>query len=102
MKKHLEFLLDRFETEHFPTESCIVQDVREPEVLNSDKVFVCLIVDRRFDDIARLVLANPYIYKGSMLGWVATDGSEIFSHKDNSVNRNDDEIVIGWRETDVA
>jgi hypothetical protein len=102
MKKHLEFLLDRFETEHFPVESCIVQDAREPELFNSNKVFVCLIVDRRFDDIARLALANPYTYRGSMLGWAATDGSEIFSHKDNSVAINDDEVVIGGRETDVT
>lgn len=49
--------------ENFPIEFCIKQNKKEPEVYDSDTPFMCLVIDKRFDNYWYLIILYPYICK---------------------------------------
>lgn len=89
--------------ENFPIELCIKQDKREPEVYNSDTPFMCLVIDKRFDNYWSLIILYPYICKEKneniTFGWVDRSGN-IFCNIENSTQLWD-EFVIGFQRYDI-
>jgi hypothetical protein len=75
-------LLDLFE-KGFPTESCTIQDTRQPEILNSNIPYWCLTVDERFKDVFSVLQLYPYIAQYD-------DGSDFYGWVDKSGNLYDD------------
>lgn len=88
--------------DNFPIKFCTNQNEREPEVYDSETPFMCLVIDRRFDNYWSLIILYPYIYKekdGNItFGWVDRSGN-IYSNIENSTQLLDD-FVVGFREYD--
>lgn len=86
--------------ENFPELECTIQNEREPEVYDSDKKYLCLIIDARFKHDYRVTLMNPYIckYDGKIeYGWVDCSFKQPHTNIENSV-RLENEVVVGFRE----
>lgn len=86
--------------ENFPESDCTIQDDREPDVYNSDKKYLCLIVDSRFQHDYRVTLMTPYIckYDGkNEYGWIDCLFRQPHTNVENSV-RLENEIVVGFQE----
>lgn len=95
-----------FENVEFPAALCNVRNVREPEVMDSEALFLCVLVDMRFPTQFRAEHLHPYTavdvhgygaegVRGAVLyGW--TDGNNWYDHQDNSVHE-DDERVVAWK-----
>lgn len=86
--------------ENFPESECTMQDERDSEVYNSDKKYLCLIIDDRFKHDYRITLMTPYICKhdGKVeYGWVDCLFQQPHTNIENSV-RLEHEIVVGFQE----
>ena len=99
--------LSSFEQRRFPEELCVSRNPKEQDVFESDQLFLCIVVDRRFKKSFRGVIAKPYLYKdldfedpseGVMYGWVDTNGN-IIDHFEKQIHL-DDEVVIAWKKLD--
>ena len=86
--------------ENFPVNICIKQNERESKVFDSDVPYLCLVIDKRFDNYWNLIILYPYICKESeavtTFGWVDRNGN-IFCNIENSTQLWD-EFVVGFRE----
>ena len=86
--------------ENFPADICVKQNERESNVFDSDVPYLCLVIDKRFDNYWNLIILYPYICKESeavtTFGWVDRNGN-IFCNIENSTQLWD-EFVIGFRE----
>ena len=86
--------------ENFPVDVCIKQDERESNVFDSNVPYLCLVIDKRFDNYWTLIILYPYICKESetvtTFGWVDRNG-HIFCNIENSTQLWD-EFVVGFRE----
>lgn len=86
--------------ENFPVDVCINQNERESNVLDSNAPYLCLVIDKRFDNDWNLIILYPYICKESetvtTFGWIDRNGN-IFCNIENSTQLWD-EFVIGFRE----
>jgi len=92
----------------FPTEECTTKDLKEEAIYNSEKWFLCMIIDKRFNNFAEFKIMKPYIWIGSETdveefkdeigwGWLDEDGNYIDNYK-NPVHSCDveDWYVIGF------
>ena len=86
--------------ENFPVDVCIKQNEKESNVFDSNVPYLCLVIDKRFDNYWNLIILYPYICKESetvtTFGWVDRNGN-IFCNIENSTQLWD-EFVIGFRE----
>ena len=86
--------------ENFPVDVCIKQNERESNVFDSNVPYLCLVIDKRFDNYWTLAVLYPYICKESdnitTFGWVDRNGN-IYCNIENST-RLWDEFVVGFRE----
>ena len=85
---------------NFPVDVCIKQNEKESNVFDSNVPYLCLVIDKRFDNYWNLIILYPYICKESetvtTFGWVDRNGN-IFCNIENSTQLWD-EFVIGFRE----
>ena len=85
---------------NFPADICVKQNERESNVFDSNVPYLCLVIDKRFDNYWNLNILYPYIYKESeavtTFGWVDRNGN-IFCNIENSTQLWD-EFVVGFRE----
>jgi hypothetical protein len=106
--KHLN--LKGFETKVFPAKLCTTPSPRKEEgVLESKKFFVCVVVDKRFEDRLSVVLLRPYTWAESeegalksglrpgqrFFGWVDGGGNAV-DHKDRDIH-GDCDHVVAWK-----
>ena len=86
--------------ENFPVDVCVKQNKRELDVFDSNVPYLCLVIDKRFDDCWNLAILYPYICKESetltTFGWVDRNGN-MFCNIENSTQLWD-EFVVGFRE----
>ena len=86
--------------ENFPVDVCVKQNERESNVFDSNVPYLCLVIDKRFDNYWTLAVLYPYICKESetvtTFGWVDRNG-HIFCNIENSTQLWD-EFVVGFRE----
>ena len=86
--------------ENFPVDVCIKQNERESSVFDSNVPYLCLVIDKRFNNYWNLIILYPYICKESeavtTFGWVDRNGN-IFCNIENSTQFWD-EFVVGFRE----
>ena len=83
--------------ENFPVDVCIKQNERESNVFDSNIPYLCLAIDKRFDDYWNLIISYPYICKESetvtTLSWVDRNGN-IFCNSENSTQLWDEFVVV--------
>ena len=86
--------------ENFPVDVCTKQNKRESNVFDSNVPYLCLVIDKRFDNYWNLIILYPYICKESetvtTFGWIDRNGN-IFCNIENSTQLWD-EFVVGFRE----
>lgn len=86
--------------ENFPTDVCVKQNEREPNVFDSNVPYLCLVIDKRFDNYWTLAVLYPYICKESdditTFGWVDRSGN-VYCNIENSTQLWD-EFVVGFKE----
>lgn len=84
---------------NFPKEECVIQNERESDVFDSDKVYQVLYINIKFPSDKMLAFAKPYVCKeengGVSFGWVAVDTKEVFGNVENSCQFWD-EFVVGF------
>lgn len=89
--------------ENFPIEFCTKQNKKEPEVYDSDTPFMCLVIDKRFDNYWYLIILYPYICKEKneniTFGWVDRSRN-VYSNIENSTQLWD-EFVVGFQRYDL-
>lgn len=85
--------------ENFPKDECTIQNARESDVFESEKIYLVLYIDIRFPNNKYITYAKPYIWKGESgevaFGWVALNPREIFGNVENSCQFYD-EFVVGF------
>jgi hypothetical protein len=91
-----------WETEGFPVQDCVHPCPREPGVMEGKGQYLCLLVDSRWGDTARLILAYPYTCPalpedggGTLWGWSSQGSKQWYDHKENGIH-GDDETVVAW------
>lgn len=85
--------------DNFPIDSCIKQDKNCTKVFDSEKEYLCLIIDRRFNNYWEIAILYPYIFKEEnkiTFGWVDKDGN-VKGNIENSTQLYDD-FVVAFRE----
>lgn len=86
--------------ENFPTDVCVKQNEREPNVFDSNVPYLCLVIDKRFDNYWTLAVLYPYICKESdditTFGWVDRSRN-VYCNIENSTQLWD-EFVVGFKE----
>ena len=85
--------------ENFPVASCIKQNTRDHDVFDSEIPYLCLVIDKRFNNYWQIIILYPYICKESKeattFGWVDRNGN-IYCNIENSTQLWD-EFVIGFQ-----
>lgn len=95
-------MFDDFETKIFPVESCTKKNLREGELMDSDDVFLCVIVDHRWPDECKLEHLHPYIVKDGnqiLYGWARIRFDGYVDHCINSIHE-DDARVVAWKKVE--
>ena len=86
--------------ENFPTDVCVKQNEREPNVFDSNVPYLCLVIDKRFDNYCTLAVLYPYSCKESdditTSGWVDRSRN-VYCNIENSTQLWD-EFVVGFKE----
>lgn len=86
--------------ENFPVGSCTKKDKNCLKVFDSEKPYLCLIIDRRFNNYWEIAILYPYIFKESedqiTFGWVDKDGN-VKGNIENTTQLYDD-FVVAFRE----
>ena len=85
---------------------CKHQNEREPDVLDGNTLFLCLIEDVRFDQYWQLRVMKPYIAEMNEpslpqygFGWARGDGQYVCSNKHQPVTDfKNDPYVIAFKE----
>lgn len=97
-----EILTGVWERKTFPKGSCTIQNPREKDVLDSEALYLCLLVNPQHPNSARVERLHPYTCKDGnkvLYGW--TDGNNVSDHFERSVHE-DDERVVAWRLLEIA
>lgn len=105
---NLTDLFPEFETdsENFPAALCTKPNSDEKDVLDSDALFLCVIVDPYHPVRFEVKILSPYTCKdldpiegsdGVLYGW--TDGPNTVDHKDRSVHL-DNARVVAWKQVE--
>ena len=97
----------------FPVEECTIKSDKEDGIYNSNKQYLCMILDNRFQNHAELRIMTPYIWVGNDLvhideykqfkdfvgcGWI-DDSGYFIDHYNNPIHGEDEyEYVIGFTE----
>lgn len=85
--------------ENFPVEDCTKKNSNEPNIFDSYISYLCLVIDKRFNNYWNLIVLYPYICKESetvtTFGWVDRSGN-VYCNIENSVQLWD-EFVVGFR-----
>lgn len=86
-------------TYNFPIINCTKQNKRESDVFDSDISYLCLVIDKRFNNYWQLIILYPYICRESenvtTFGWIDRNGN-VYGNIENST-RLSDEFVIGFQ-----
>lgn len=87
-----------FETKDFPEHLCVFQSAREETVLDSEVVYLCVVVDDRFPQECSVKQLRPYTCRDIetnelLFGW--TDGDAWVDHFERSVHE-DHQRVVAW------
>ena len=102
MSKGFEDILVGFETEKFPVHACTQQNEREPDVHDSDEIYLVAIVDKRFPGVIGLEHARPYTARDLddptklLYGWAQVDFDGWIDHKNHSIH-GDANRVVAWK-----
>lgn len=98
MNKALKHLpLKDWETKAFPQRLC-TKAIAEEGVKEASVFFVCVVVDKRFEDQLSVRLLKPYTCTSegeTLYGWVDASGN-IFDHKDHNIH-GDPATVVAWK-----
>lgn len=94
-----------FERTVFPESECTIPNAREPEVKDSDSVYLCVVVDDRFSRI-ELMFLHPYTAvhceDGTTLyGWARISRDNYVDHCTRTIHC-DNERVVAWKKVDAA
>jgi hypothetical protein len=96
-----------FVEKHFPKEECVIKSTKEKGIYESDKTYLCLIIDKRFRDYRQIKLMKPYLwigdetedenFKGQIgFGWLClSENNNPYDNWENPITIWD-EFVIGW------
>jgi len=97
-----------FLSTNFPIEECTIKDSKEDAIYNSNRWYLCMIIDKRFDNFAELKIMKPYIWVGAETdveefkdeigwGWIDKHGNYIDNYK-NPVHGSsiEDWYVVGF------
>jgi len=93
----------------FPIHDCTLRDENEKGIYNSNRSYLCMIIDKRFEEEAIFRIMKPYIWTGKESGekefkddfgwgWVDSSGNFIDNFENPIHGQNDDEYVIGFVE----
>lgn len=98
MNKALKHLaLKGWETKTFPKKLC-TQQVPEEGIKEATAFFVCVVVDKRFEDRLQVRLLKPYTCTSegeTLFGWSDESGNFV-DHKTNNIH-NDPDTVVAWK-----
>ena len=102
----LNDIFEGFERSLFPESECTIPNAREPEVTDSDSVYLCVIVDERFPYQFEVMFLHPYTavdcMDGSTLyGWAQMGGMRFVDHCTRAIH-DDHERVVAWKKVDAA
>lgn len=96
-----EFIMEMFkdfERYTFPEWDCTIQNKREPEIFDSESIYLCVIVDDRFKHF-HVDCLRPYMCFGSdgtkYYGWAQVYSDGWIDHCERSVH-DDHERVVAW------
>lgn len=92
-------MFDDFEKTDFPVKSCTKKNPREKGLMDSDDLFLCVVVDRRWPDECKLMHLRPYTAKDGkklLYGWAETNTDGYIDHYVNSIH-GDDQRVVAWK-----
>lgn len=94
-------MFDDFEKTFFPVGSCTKKNSREKFLMDSDDVFLCVVVDRRWPNECKLMYLRPYTAregrgKPLLYGWTQIDFDGWIDHCTNSIHA-DDVRVVAWQ-----
>lgn len=98
-------LLNGFNTGDFPWHLCTIQNEREPDVLDSDAIFLVVLVSKSTPHYFRVEQARPYTAKDLedpnriFYGWASVQTDGWFDHKERPIHE-DDERVVAWKRVD--
>lgn len=96
-------MFDDFERERFPKHSCTIQNAREKEVMDSAETYLCIIVDVRWPNQARLEYLRPYTAQDGddlLFGWVGAGSDYYVDHCIKPVH-DDDARVVAWKRVEA-
>lgn len=88
-----------FETKKFPAESCIKPSPHEEGCMDSEEIYLCVIVDRHYPSQCRMEHLRPYTAKDgrmTLYGWSRMDFDGYIDHVTRSIH-DDDERVVAWK-----
>lgn len=84
----------------FPVSECTIK-TNEEGILESDKYYLCLLIDRRFKSEFVIKTLRPYIWEGEDdkgYAWLDKDGN-FYDNFDMPIHM-DNEVVVGFRPMD--
>lgn len=87
MVEQIKVMFPAFETEAFPIESCIIQSRRDPEVFDSEHLYLCVHVSPMRPTECTLEHMRPYIAKEGhsiRYGWANWESEFAIMHKENA------------------
>jgi hypothetical protein len=112
--KAVKSLFPGFETSGFPVDQCVAQDKREPEILNSNTLYLCVVVDHVLSDRLEVRVLSPYVCKleeghmdfehsnnGNLFGWNTPNKDSYVDHFEHNIH-DDDDVVVAWKRIDSA
>lgn len=99
-------IFNGFERTIFPESECTIPNAREPDVKDSDSVYLCVVVDDRFPHQFEVMFLHPYTAvdceDGSTLyGWTRMDRNNYVDHCMRAIHC-DHERVVAWKKVDAA
>lgn len=103
---HGLYIFKDFQRYIFPEWECTIPNAREPEVKDSDSVYLCVVVDDRFPHQFEVMFLHPYTAvhceDGSTLyGWMRMGRKGCVDHCTRPIHL-DLERVVAWKKVDAA
>ena len=94
---------------NFPVSDCTIKNSKEKSIYDSDKQYLCMIIDKRFNNEVSFKIMKPYIWIGNETdieefknqtgyGWIDRDGNYIDNFENPIHGDIDDWFVIGFKE----
>jgi len=93
----------------FPISDCTIKNLKEKSIYDSNRQYLCMIIDKRFNNEVNLKIMKPYIWIGDETnieefkgqtgyGWVDRDGNYVDNFENPIHGDIDDWFVIGFIE----